>query len=242
MENLLRKKIWIRQNECLVILHVCCRQVRLNPTAVNNEVEMLKQFCGEGEERLLKSVRYTSGLNYIYLHTLFGGNTLCLFTFLIFFFTTCFAIFFRLWIFKWMPCPSMETGARWDVLSSDWALWRWYFIHHLQHCWAFPQQGKSIWYLLVLRQSQRSSYLPIKKQNSQSKQNKKPCISYAPSYNKICGAINTMWTPATAQLPFLLQNVSSGFWKIRETSAGFVYLQMFRSEIWACDFFDTDLF
>lgn len=28
-------------------------------------MELLKRFCGEGEGRALKSVRYTSGLNYL---------------------------------------------------------------------------------------------------------------------------------------------------------------------------------
>uniref|UniRef100_A0A7N8XJX0 Outer dynein arm docking complex subunit 2 n=1 Tax=Mastacembelus armatus TaxID=205130 RepID=A0A7N8XJX0_9TELE len=32
----------------------------LDPTAVKNEVELLKRFCSEGEKRLLKVVRYTS--------------------------------------------------------------------------------------------------------------------------------------------------------------------------------------
>ncbi|XP_041817870.1 outer dynein arm-docking complex subunit 2 [Chelmon rostratus] len=35
-------------------------QVKLNPVTVKNEVELLKQFCSEGENRVLKSVRYTS--------------------------------------------------------------------------------------------------------------------------------------------------------------------------------------
>uniref|UniRef100_A0A8D0AEP4 Outer dynein arm docking complex subunit 2 n=1 Tax=Sander lucioperca TaxID=283035 RepID=A0A8D0AEP4_SANLU len=39
-------------------------QVSLDPTAVKNEVELLKKFCSEGEKRVLKLVRYTS--DYIY--------------------------------------------------------------------------------------------------------------------------------------------------------------------------------
>ncbi|XP_034718241.1 armadillo repeat-containing protein 4 isoform X2 [Etheostoma cragini] len=35
-------------------------QVSLDPTAVKNEVELLKKFCSEGEKRVLKLVRYTS--------------------------------------------------------------------------------------------------------------------------------------------------------------------------------------
>uniref|UniRef100_UPI0037E7FF26 outer dynein arm-docking complex subunit 2 n=1 Tax=Semicossyphus pulcher TaxID=241346 RepID=UPI0037E7FF26 len=35
-------------------------QVSLDPTAVKNEVELLRRFCNEGEKRVLKSVRYTS--------------------------------------------------------------------------------------------------------------------------------------------------------------------------------------
>uniref|UniRef100_A0A8D0DA70 Outer dynein arm docking complex subunit 2 n=1 Tax=Sander lucioperca TaxID=283035 RepID=A0A8D0DA70_SANLU len=40
------------------------KQVSLDPTAVKNEVELLKKFCSEGEKRVLKLVRYTS--DYIY--------------------------------------------------------------------------------------------------------------------------------------------------------------------------------
>ncbi|XP_074549652.1 outer dynein arm-docking complex subunit 2 [Halichoeres trimaculatus] len=35
-------------------------QVSLDPTAVKNEVELLRRLCTEGEKRVLKSVRYTS--------------------------------------------------------------------------------------------------------------------------------------------------------------------------------------
>ncbi|XP_059182457.1 outer dynein arm-docking complex subunit 2 [Centropristis striata] len=35
-------------------------QVMLDPSAVQNEVELLKHLCSEGEKRVLKSVRYTS--------------------------------------------------------------------------------------------------------------------------------------------------------------------------------------
>ncbi|XP_047206435.1 outer dynein arm-docking complex subunit 2-like isoform X1 [Girardinichthys multiradiatus] len=35
-------------------------QVKLDPTVVKKEVELLKQSCTEGEKRLLKSLRYTS--------------------------------------------------------------------------------------------------------------------------------------------------------------------------------------
>ncbi|XP_005156286.2 outer dynein arm-docking complex subunit 2 isoform X1 [Danio rerio] len=36
------------------------REGRLSPAAVNTEIDLLKTFCGTGEMRLLKSVRYTS--------------------------------------------------------------------------------------------------------------------------------------------------------------------------------------
>ncbi|KAJ3611498.1 hypothetical protein NHX12_021513 [Muraenolepis orangiensis] len=39
------------------------KEVGLSPSAVKNEVELLKGFCSEGNKRVLKSVRYTSGLN-----------------------------------------------------------------------------------------------------------------------------------------------------------------------------------
>uniref|UniRef100_A0A3Q3MEL8 Outer dynein arm docking complex subunit 2 n=1 Tax=Mastacembelus armatus TaxID=205130 RepID=A0A3Q3MEL8_9TELE len=42
------------------LLQDISEQVRLDPTAVKNEVELLKRFCSEGEKRLLKVVRYTS--------------------------------------------------------------------------------------------------------------------------------------------------------------------------------------
>ncbi len=59
--------------------------------------------------------------------------------------TLCFffAFLFRLWIFKWLSDPSVETGAWWDLLPCDWALWHWDPLHHLQHCWSFSQWGKS---------------------------------------------------------------------------------------------------
>ncbi len=40
------------------------REGRLSPAAVNTEVDLLKTFCGTGENRVLKSVSYTSGLHY----------------------------------------------------------------------------------------------------------------------------------------------------------------------------------
>ncbi|CAB1340771.1 unnamed protein product [Coregonus sp. 'balchen'] len=36
------------------------QEVRLSPAAVKNDVELLKNFCSEGEKRVLKSVQYTS--------------------------------------------------------------------------------------------------------------------------------------------------------------------------------------
>ncbi|CAK6952038.1 outer dynein arm-docking complex subunit 2 [Scomber scombrus] len=42
------------------LLKEISEQVGLDPTAVKNEVELLKRFCSEGEKRVLKSVRYTS--------------------------------------------------------------------------------------------------------------------------------------------------------------------------------------
>lgn len=38
---------------------------RLDPAAVRAEVELLQRLCDEGERRALKSVRHTSGLNYL---------------------------------------------------------------------------------------------------------------------------------------------------------------------------------
>ncbi|XP_034428728.1 armadillo repeat-containing protein 4 isoform X2 [Hippoglossus hippoglossus] len=42
------------------LLEEISEQVRLDPAAANNDVESLKQFCSGGDERVLKSVRYTS--------------------------------------------------------------------------------------------------------------------------------------------------------------------------------------
>ncbi|KAG7242266.1 hypothetical protein INR49_024027, partial [Caranx melampygus] len=42
------------------LLEEISEQVRLDPTAVKNDMELLKRFCSEGENRVLKSVRYTS--------------------------------------------------------------------------------------------------------------------------------------------------------------------------------------
>lgn len=50
-------------NYCFVFHNIHKRQVRLNPKAVKNEVEILQVFCGGGDKGLLKSLRYTSGLN-----------------------------------------------------------------------------------------------------------------------------------------------------------------------------------
>ncbi|NXA44728.1 ARMC4 protein, partial [Nothocercus julius] len=36
------------------------QEVRLNPSAVNNEVNLLKHFCGKGEDTVLESLEYTS--------------------------------------------------------------------------------------------------------------------------------------------------------------------------------------
>ncbi|XP_060920838.1 outer dynein arm-docking complex subunit 2 [Labrus mixtus] len=41
-------------------LKMISEQVSLDPTAVKNEVELLRRFCSEREKRALKSVRYTS--------------------------------------------------------------------------------------------------------------------------------------------------------------------------------------
>uniref|UniRef100_A0A673FHL3 Armadillo repeat-containing protein 4-like n=1 Tax=Sinocyclocheilus rhinocerous TaxID=307959 RepID=A0A673FHL3_9TELE len=46
---------------CIFVLCVFLpREGRLSPAAVNTEVDLLKKFCGTGENRVLKSVRYTS--------------------------------------------------------------------------------------------------------------------------------------------------------------------------------------
>uniref|UniRef100_A0A3Q1JFH4 Armadillo repeat containing 4 n=1 Tax=Anabas testudineus TaxID=64144 RepID=A0A3Q1JFH4_ANATE len=47
------------------LLEKISEQVRLDPTAVKTEVELLKQFCSKGENRLLKSVQYTSDYEFL---------------------------------------------------------------------------------------------------------------------------------------------------------------------------------
>uniref|UniRef100_A0A4W6G7R7 Outer dynein arm docking complex subunit 2 n=1 Tax=Lates calcarifer TaxID=8187 RepID=A0A4W6G7R7_LATCA len=42
------------------LLEEISEQVRLDPTTVKNDMELLKQLCSGGEKRVLKSVRYTS--------------------------------------------------------------------------------------------------------------------------------------------------------------------------------------
>ncbi|XP_035510826.1 armadillo repeat-containing protein 4 isoform X2 [Morone saxatilis] len=58
------KLFLLLQNMDNQLLGKCLKEiserVRLDPTAVKTEVELLKRFCSEGEKRLLKSVRYTS--------------------------------------------------------------------------------------------------------------------------------------------------------------------------------------
>lgn len=50
-----------------VVFFFLYREVRLSPVAVKNDVELLKCFCSKGEKRVLKSVQYTSGLNYLHI-------------------------------------------------------------------------------------------------------------------------------------------------------------------------------
>uniref|UniRef100_A0A8C4DC69 Outer dynein arm docking complex subunit 2 n=1 Tax=Dicentrarchus labrax TaxID=13489 RepID=A0A8C4DC69_DICLA len=58
------KLFLLLQNMDNQLLSKCLKEiserVRLDPTAVKTEVELLKRFCSEGEKRLLKLVRYTS--------------------------------------------------------------------------------------------------------------------------------------------------------------------------------------
>lgn len=39
---------------------------------------------------------------------------------------------FRLWIFKWLSCPTMETDSRGDLLCAGEATWRGDSVYHLQ--------------------------------------------------------------------------------------------------------------
>lgn len=67
---------------------------RVDPAAVRAEVELLQRLCHEGETRALKSVRYTSGLNYLPRSTGRQGKHLRLATFRL--------LFNR----KWVKCSS----------------------------------------------------------------------------------------------------------------------------------------
>lgn len=49
---------------CLLVFRtffVTYREVRLTPTSVKNEVDLLKHFSGKGEDTVLESLEYTSG-------------------------------------------------------------------------------------------------------------------------------------------------------------------------------------
>ncbi len=65
---------------CFVFRHFHYSQVKLDTTAVKKEVELLKRFCNEGENRVLKSVRYTSGLNYLHISLVFAGKAVAIST------------------------------------------------------------------------------------------------------------------------------------------------------------------
>uniref|UniRef100_A0A3B4WF26 Outer dynein arm docking complex subunit 2 n=1 Tax=Seriola lalandi dorsalis TaxID=1841481 RepID=A0A3B4WF26_SERLL len=56
----LSKLVHLADDKKLEEVRACLEQVRLDPTAVKNDMELLKRFCSEGEKRVLKSVRYTS--------------------------------------------------------------------------------------------------------------------------------------------------------------------------------------
>ncbi|XP_032408021.1 armadillo repeat-containing protein 4-like [Xiphophorus hellerii] len=71
-ENLSALELDIRVKLFILLKHIdekilnkfvgeIAKQVKLLPTAVEEEVEFLKQYCTEGGKRLLKSLRYTSG-------------------------------------------------------------------------------------------------------------------------------------------------------------------------------------
>lgn len=46
-------------------LNIYFREIRLNPGTVKNDIELLKQFSGKGEQTVLESIEYTSGSCYI---------------------------------------------------------------------------------------------------------------------------------------------------------------------------------
>uniref|UniRef100_A0AAQ5ZNW1 Armadillo repeat containing 4 n=1 Tax=Amphiprion ocellaris TaxID=80972 RepID=A0AAQ5ZNW1_AMPOC len=62
----LSKLVHLADDKKLEEVRTCLegKKVSLNPTAVKNEVELLKQLCSEGEKRALKSLRYTSDFEF----------------------------------------------------------------------------------------------------------------------------------------------------------------------------------
>lgn len=55
------------QNEFLTVYF---REISLNPASVKNDIELLKNFSGKGEQTVLESIDYTSGLYYSQFHFL----------------------------------------------------------------------------------------------------------------------------------------------------------------------------
>lgn len=43
-------------------LNIYFREIPLNPAAIKNDIELLKRFSGKGEQTVLESIKYTSGL------------------------------------------------------------------------------------------------------------------------------------------------------------------------------------
>lgn len=61
------RRIWKTIESNWMFLFFYFSQIGLNPTAVKEEVELLKQWCTDGETEILKSLRYTSGVNYLHI-------------------------------------------------------------------------------------------------------------------------------------------------------------------------------
>lgn len=45
-----------------LFFNVCFREISLNPATFKKDVELLKRFSGKGDQTVLESIEYTSGL------------------------------------------------------------------------------------------------------------------------------------------------------------------------------------
>lgn len=111
--------------ECIYVFHltlfqstwffnVCFREIRLNPATFKKDIELLKRFSGKGEQTVLESIEYTSGLWLLGLiwHDLYFHN--CVWN--------TFLWLYSSWIFKIMNSLISHNTyfVEADILSTCW--------------------------------------------------------------------------------------------------------------------------